>query len=65
VFLKDKYEKISSADGLIICTDWNEFKKPEIKKILKLKDKIIFDGRNILDKEILENYNIRYFGVGR
>jgi len=65
VFLKDKYEKISLADGLIICTDWSEFKKPEIKEILKLKEKIIFDGRNILDKKILKNHNIRYYGVGR
>lgn len=64
-FLNHKYEMIDLIDGLIICTEWDEFKAPIIKEISKLKDQIIFDGRNILDKKSLNNRKIKYYGVGR
>lgn len=63
-FLKSQYSKIDQCNGLIICTDWDEFKMPNINKLDKLKDRIIFDGRNCLNKEILFKNNIKYKGIG-
>lgn len=62
--LKHKYQKISQCDALIICTEWKEFWNPDIDFIAKLNDKVIFDGRNILDYELMESYGIKYFGIG-
>ncbi len=64
-FLQDKYSKIKDCDFLIICTEWREFWDPDIAKLLKLKEKKIFDGRNILDQQNIIDSNIEYYGVGR
>lgn len=64
VFLKDKYQNISSNDILIICTEWKEFWEPDLNKISKLKLKTIFDGRNILNKKNLKKEKISYYGIG-
>jgi len=64
-FLKNKYSKIESSNFLIICTEWEEFYNPDIAKLKKLKDKKIFDGRNILDQKIITDAHIEYHGIGR
>ena len=63
-FLKSKYENFNTSNALIICTEWDDFFDPEIKQLLQLKDKAIFDGRNILDSKKMEKNNISYFGMG-
>ncbi len=63
-FLNTKYENFSSAHGLIICTEWDDFASPKIQELQKLKDQIIFDGRNILDSKILKENNLSYIGIG-
>ena len=63
-FIKSKYQHISKCDALILCTEWSEFSNPDISKLLKLKDKVIFDGRNVLDRGILEKNNLKYFSLG-
>ena len=63
-FLNTKYENFSSAHGLIICTEWDDFKSPKVQELKKLKDRIIFDGRNILDSKILKENNLSYIGIG-
>ncbi len=63
-FLNSKYENFNSSNALIICTEWDDFFNPNIKQLHKLKDKVIFDGRNILDSKMMEKNNISYFGMG-
>ena len=64
--VKDKYEALIDADSLIIFTEWDEFKQPDFQKISShLKDKIVFDGRNIYKSEQLKKYNLEYVCVGK
>ncbi len=63
-FLDNPYIKIDQSHALVICTEWKLFWNPDFKKLQNLKDKIIFDGRNILNKDKLKEYSLKYFGVG-
>ncbi|MGQ1786765.1 MULTISPECIES: UDP-glucose dehydrogenase family protein [unclassified Saccharicrinis] len=62
----DPYDVLIDADALIVITEWSEFRIPNFKVIEKLlKNKVIFDGRNIYDPaEVLEN-GFSYYSIGR
>jgi len=63
---KDVYEAIKDADLLIVATEWSEFKDLDYTRIKSLMaHKIIIDGRNLFDKEKLENLGFKYIGIGR
>ncbi|MFH0736018.1 MAG: UDP-glucose/GDP-mannose dehydrogenase family protein [bacterium] len=63
---EDQYETLKDADALLILTEWNEFRNPDFTKILDtLKNKLIFDGRNIFDPEKMKELNITYYSIGR
>ena len=64
-YLQEKYAKIEECNFLVICTEWREFWDPDISKLQKLKNKQIFDGRNILDQQVMLDANIQYNGIGR
>ncbi|OGK09185.1 hypothetical protein A2767_06560, partial [Candidatus Roizmanbacteria bacterium RIFCSPHIGHO2_01_FULL_35_10] len=65
-FGKDPYGVLKNASALIILTEWNEFKQVDLKKIKKLlKKPVIFDGRNIFEPKVMENFGFSYFSVGR
>ncbi len=58
-------EATLNSDGLVICTEWLQFRNPNFEKLsLNLKDKVIFDGRNLYDPEKLKLYGLRHFGIG-
>ncbi|MGB9707403.1 MAG: UDP-glucose dehydrogenase family protein [Microgenomates group bacterium] len=60
------YEAIKDKDGLIIITEWNEFKQVNLQKVKKLlKKPIIFDGRNIYDPAQMKKMGFKYISVGR
>ena len=44
--------------------EWKQFWDPDLKKLAGLKDKQIFDGRNILDSKSLRDMGFNYHGVG-
>ncbi len=61
-----KEAALLNADVLIVCTEWKHFWSPEIKELKEaLKDKVIFDGRNIYAPEKMEQEGISYYGIGR
>jgi len=61
----DKYDVIDNADALILVTEWKEFRSPDFDEIgKKLKNKIIFDGRNQYNKDILEKLDFEYHQIG-
>jgi UDPglucose 6-dehydrogenase len=63
---KDEYEACIDADALLLVTEWPEFRIPNFKVLGKLlKNKLIFDGRNIYDPAELEELSFSYFPVGR
>lgn len=66
VYAESQYEALKDADALIIATEWNEFRTPDFTKITaRLKNKAIFDGRNLFDLEAMRNLGFHYESVGR
>ncbi len=65
-YADNQYEALKGADALIIATEWNEFRTPDFSKIItRLKNKVIFDGRNLFDLDAMRNLGIHYESVGR
>jgi UDPglucose 6-dehydrogenase len=59
------YDACKGAHGLVINTEWNEYRQPDFTKMKELmKDYVIFDGRNLYDPVKIENHGFKYFGVG-
>ncbi len=57
---------MSGADALIVCTEWQQFKAPDFDLIQdRLKNPVIFDGRNLYDAERLARKGFKYFPMGR
>ncbi|WP_203256658.1 UDP-glucose dehydrogenase family protein [Hyunsoonleella ulvae] len=66
VYAKNMYDALKNADALVICTEWSIFRTPSFEKIKKLLNvPVIFDGRNLYDKEELLKEEIKYFSIGR
>ncbi len=63
---KDPYEILQNADMLVIATEWSVFRTPEFEKIEKsLRNKLIFDGRNLYDLQQMKDLGFTYYSVGR
>lgn len=61
-----KEAAVNGADALVVCTEWNQFKAPDFESLaITLKDKVIVDGRNIYEPEMVEAAGIAYYGIGR
>ncbi|SDP62670.1 UDP-glucose dehydrogenase family protein [Desulforhopalus singaporensis] len=66
VLMGTKEAALHNADGLIIVTEWKSFRVPDFEKMLEeLKDKVIFDGRNLYDPKRVEAHGLSYYGIGR
>lgn len=60
------YDALKEADALIICTEWNEFRRPNFHHIKTLlKSPVIFDGRNIYEPAEMKRLGFVYYSVGR
>jgi UDPglucose 6-dehydrogenase len=65
-FASGQYEALPNADALIICTEWNEFRTPDFEMIASsLKEKVVFDGRNLYDVPIMRGLGFHYESIGR
>ncbi len=65
-YFDDPYLAVKNADALCILTEWKEFAELDYAKIGKLlKNKVVFDGRNLLEPKALRDLGFTYFGVGR
>ena len=65
-YANEMYEALKGSDGLIIATEWNDFRVPDFKKIKdNLKDNVIFDGRNVYDPKKMKEFGFNYFSIGR
>ncbi len=53
------------SDLIIIHTEWNEFKLIDLKRIVKKRNFMVYDMRNIYSPEKMKKLNIKYFGIGR
>ncbi len=57
---------LEGADALVVVTEWKQFRSPDFARLkTKLKDAVIFDGRNLYDPEEVEQAGLAYYGIGR
>jgi UDPglucose 6-dehydrogenase len=62
----NEYDVIPGADGLVVMTDWQEFRSPDFERIASgLKKPVIFDGRNLYEPSFAARNGIEYYGIGR
>ncbi|HEX5025850.1 MAG TPA: UDP-glucose/GDP-mannose dehydrogenase family protein, partial [Agriterribacter sp.] len=65
-FADNQYDCLKGADALVIATEWNEFRTPDFLKIVSnLKNKVIFDGRNLFDINAIRELGFYYESIGR
>ncbi len=65
-FVDNAYDALADADALLVVTEWNVFRTPDFVKMEKLlKNKVIFDGRNIYDLQNMKDKGYYYSSIGR
>ncbi|MDR0927843.1 MAG: UDP-glucose/GDP-mannose dehydrogenase family protein [Ignavibacteria bacterium] len=66
VYTDKMYDALDDADALVICTEWNAFRTPDFGIIAnKLKNKLIFDGRNLFSPTEMKSIGFEYHSIGR
>lgn len=65
-FASDAYDALRAANALVICTEWNEFRRPDFARMKSLMtENIIFDGRNLYDPNDMLTTEFYYQSIGR
>jgi UDPglucose 6-dehydrogenase len=65
-FVEHALDAVKGADALLIATEWKEFRAPDFDDLrLTLKDRIVFDGRNLYEPELIRSHGLTYFAIGR
>lgn len=65
IYAKDIYDATLDADAILMVTEWNEFRLPTWEVIRKTMNKpVVFDGRNIYNKQEMNEAGFDYFGIG-
>ncbi len=65
-FAKGPYEALKGADALVILTEWPQFRTPEFEVLdVLLKNKVIFDGRNVYELAQMHELGYTYYSIGR
>jgi UDPglucose 6-dehydrogenase len=62
----DRYDVLAGADALVICTEWPEFRRPDLTTVkATLRRPILFDGRNLYDPGHMADLGFEYHSIGR
>lgn len=65
-YARSVYDALEGADALVLVTEWTEFREPDFPRIADImKDKVVFDGRNIFNPKKLKKLGFTYYGIGR
>lgn len=65
-YFPNPYEAASGADAVLIVTEWPEFRTPDFERLSSiLKNKVIFDGRNLYDLGVMRDQGYTYYSIGR
>jgi UDPglucose 6-dehydrogenase len=65
-YFEDKYEALEGTDGMLIITEWKEFRTPDFSEMKKrLKEALIFDGRLLYDPKKMQELGFEYKSIGR
>ena len=66
VLCDSAYDAVEGADALAIATEWQEFRSPDFALLSeKLADKVVFDGRNLYEPDVMDTFGLRYYAIGR
>lgn len=64
-YAANEMDSVRGSDAIAVCTEWMQFRSPDFEKLAsELKDRVIFDGRNLYDPEKLKLYGLSHLGVG-
>ncbi len=64
-FFNDKYDAVTNANAILLVTEWKDFRSPDFDEINKrIKNKIIFDGRNQYNKKYITNMGFEHYQIG-
>ncbi len=62
----DQYDALDGADALLVVTEWNEFRRPDFKRIkARLRQPFVFDGRNVYNPDRMREMGFKYACIGR
>ena len=65
IYGSDMYEVVRNANAMVLATEWSEFRFPNFKILAEImKEKIIFDGRNVYDPNEIKENGFIYYGIG-
>jgi UDPglucose 6-dehydrogenase len=65
-YFENPYEAADGADAIFIATEWPEFRTPDFEKLSStLKSKVIFDGRNVYELNVMKEQGYEYYSIGR
>ncbi len=64
-YAENPLDTLTGAHGLVLVTEWNEFRNPDFDQVKKrLASPVIFDGRNVYSRKVLEREGFTYYGIG-
>lgn len=65
-YSSNMYDAVKGVDALLILTEWNEFRNPDFIKLKEsMKNRIIFDGRNVFEPKRMKELGFTYYSIGR
>jgi UDPglucose 6-dehydrogenase len=65
-FCNNPYDCAEGADAIFIATEWPEFRTPDFERLnATLKSRVIFDGRNVYELDVMKEQGYTYFSIGR
>lgn len=65
-YFDDEYECAKGADALCVVTEWSQFRRPDWDVLSStLKEKLVFDGRNLYDPDRMAEQGYTYYAIGR
>ena len=65
-YAEDADAALEGADALLILTEWQQFRSPDFDLIrARLRQPVVFDGRNLYNPELMSRFGFQYYGVGR
>ena len=65
-FVDSYHAAAEGADAVVLITEWSEFRNPDYNALkTKMKQNILFDGRNVLVPEVVQDAGFEYHGIGR
>jgi UDPglucose 6-dehydrogenase len=66
IYCASPEETLNQADALVIVTEWKQFRSPDFNDLAQqLKDKVIFDGRNMYEPTLVKRFGLEYYAIGR